>query len=253
MKTTLEFTPSAVLWDFYNTLLVRPGSVLEVLEGVAEAPLHVELGLDQNKLERMFFIIRGLVLDRDKNSCVQPDWQDVWVTALKQVGLVFESETVEKLCRFQIELMNAKWRLQDFVDPLFQELCRKGIPMAIVSNVTGPVDLFEGFLIKRGIRDYFRACVWSAAIGMRKPHRSIFEAALQRLKIPAGKKVVMIGDDEMADVGGAHDLGITAVKIVKDSQKEEPTEADYVVTAGEVHGLFSTVLAKTEGDNTIPR
>jgi HAD superfamily hydrolase (TIGR01549 family) len=243
MKEKLEFTPSAVLWDFYNTLIVPPSSLSEALENVADEPLHIELGLDQNTLERLFFIIRDLVADSGRESPAQPAWQEVWGIALEQIGFVYDRETVEKLCRLQIGFVNARWRLQDFAVPLLKKLRLKGIPMAIVSNVTGPADLFEGFLSSRGIRGYFQWCIWSAELGIRKPHRKIFDAALRNLKLSPSEKIVMIGDDEIADIAGANDLGLTTVKIVSDSKKAEPSEADYRVTAQETLDLFSGILA----------
>lgn len=83
--------------------------------------------------------------------------------------------------------------------------------LAVVSNffVAGaPRELLRG----HGLLHYFDFVVDSAEVGVRKPHRGIFECALARAAPDlAPSDVVMIGDDWDADVQGALALGMRAI------------------------------------------
>jgi len=57
--------------------------------------------------------------------------------------------------------------------------------------------------------------VASAAVGVEKPDRRIFDLALARAGVPA-HRVVHVGDDYEADVLGAQGAGIDAIHLVRD-------------------------------------
>lgn len=73
---------------------------------------------------------------------------------------------------------------------------------------------------------FFSATVYSMDIGHAKPHREIFQAALDALHLPA-HEVLHVGDNERTDVGGALAMGLRAVRLdaVRDSG---PTRAEFV-------------------------
>jgi YjjG family noncanonical pyrimidine nucleotidase len=60
-----------------------------------------------------------------------------------------------------------------------------------------------------GIEPYFDAIIISEKIGANKPSPLIFEAAFEAIDAPgAYEKALMVGDNIIADIGGAKDMGI---------------------------------------------
>lgn len=65
-------------------------------------------------------------------------------------------------------------------------------------------------LVRDKLDVYFGTVVVSSDIGWRKPHRTLFETALERLGIPA-RDALFVGDNFDLDVVGASEAGLTAV------------------------------------------
>ena len=84
----------------------------------------------------------------------------------------------------------------------------EGVPMVVTSNSEGRV---AELLIEVGIRDCFTHVFDSGLLGYGKPDRRIFDDAVRALGVPR-ESVVHIGDSEAADVIGALDAGLCAVR-----------------------------------------
>lgn len=67
-----------------------------------------------------------------------------------------------------------------------------------------------------GFASYFEDCIVSARVGYEKPRREIFEAALSAAGHPS--RALMIGDNPYADILGAHQAGLPAVLVHRDTQ-----------------------------------
>jgi putative hydrolase of the HAD superfamily len=102
---------------------------------------------------------------------------------------------------------NHHFEMYDDVAPVLNELSRRGYILGVISNSHRSLDAF---------RDHFRldrlitAAVSSAEHGFMKPHRSIFEAALDQAGVPAGE-AAMVGDSLKADIEGAVAAGLRGV------------------------------------------
>jgi putative hydrolase of the HAD superfamily len=81
--------------------------------------------------------------------------------------------------------------------------------LGLISNYTYAPVIHAG-LRKLGISKFFNAILISEEVGWRKPHRRIFEAALERLKVTA-EEAVYIGDHPLEDIKGAKDMGMKTV------------------------------------------
>jgi putative hydrolase of the HAD superfamily len=100
-------------------------------------------------------------------------------------------------------------RLLDGVVPALEQLHRRGLRLALVSNSEGTV---EALLDRLDLSRYFHAVVDSWHLGVTKPDPEIFRHALERLGVTAAD-AVMVGDSLKADVGGAMAAGMQAVLI----------------------------------------
>ena len=112
--------------------------------------------------------------------------------------------------------------------PLLRHLRKAKIPIGLVSNVTGPSEIFERDLSEKGLRPYFDVVVWSSRVGVRKPNPEIYQIALERLKLEPSRLIVMIGDHEIADILEVFDTyievyGMNFEKIleIKEKKKKE--------------------------------
>lgn len=87
--------------------------------------------------------------------------------------------------------------------PVLSELRRRGVPVAVVSNVGFDLRaVFAG----HGLHDLVSAYALSYEVGVMKPAPEIFLAACRALGV-APEQALMVGDNPRAD-GGAVDLGI---------------------------------------------
>ena len=87
----------------------------------------------------------------------------------------------------------------------------KGLAVVLVSNTLsrGDAEAREDWR-RFGLSDAIDAIVTSHSIGWQKPHRRIFERALELAGVPADD-AVMVGDRLDADIWGAKRMGMRAV------------------------------------------
>jgi FMN phosphatase YigB (HAD superfamily) len=109
--------------------------------------------------------------------------------------------------------------LLDFPPPLLPDAnetvhrLAERFPLAIVSDTgfaSGAAQ--DELLARQGLRDVFRARIYSMDIGHAKPRREMFEACALALG-RAPDTIVHIGDNERTDVRGALDAGFRAIRL----------------------------------------
>ncbi len=98
------------------------------------------------------------------------------------------------------------------VFPVLDELRSRRIRLGVVTNASQPMSLRDCELREHGLLPYFPECRLAAAdVGYLKPHPRIFHSALERIGV-APEEAVFIGDNPIADVCGALDVGMRAAQ-----------------------------------------
>lgn len=101
--------------------------------------------------------------------------------------------------------------VKEHVAETLHVLASLGYRMGLVSNAAyGPFLTWS--LEKAGLDRYFEQIVVSANVGIRKPRREIFTAALQAMQLAVGE-TVYVGNDYIKDVMGAKLAGLGAIWI----------------------------------------
>ncbi|MGW7447003.1 HAD family hydrolase [Kitasatospora sp. NPDC054795] len=96
----------------------------------------------------------------------------------------------------------ANWRPYPDTAAVLRELRRRGVPVAVVSNIGWDLrPVFRAY----GLAELVDVYVLSYEVGAQKPDPVIFEIACERLGL-APADVLMVGDDRTCD-GGATALG----------------------------------------------
>ena len=102
---------------------------------------------------------------------------------------------------------NHHFEMYDDAAPVLRALQERGLKVGIISNSHRSLDAFCDHFSLRGL---IHASVSSSEHGYMKPHRSIFDAALEKAGVPASA-ALMVGDSLKHDVEGALAAGMTAV------------------------------------------
>lgn len=106
----------------------------------------------------------------------------------------------------------AAWQLAAGAGRLIDDARRRGCRVGVVSNWHAALnDILDGL----GIRPRLDFVLVSADFGWRKPHRAIFERALELAETPP-EGAVHVGDSPHDDVGGALGAGIRPVLMHED-------------------------------------
>lgn len=99
-------------------------------------------------------------------------------------------------------------RLYPHVREALNLLRAKEYPLAVVTDAQSAFARAE--LNKVGLLEYFDPIVVSGDLGYRKPDRRLFQAALDRLGVPA-EQTLFVGNDMHRDVYGARQVGMRTV------------------------------------------
>jgi putative hydrolase of the HAD superfamily len=111
------------------------------------------------------------------------------------------------------------FELYDDVAPALRALDAAGIRIGLISNTHRCLLSFQSHFELQGL---IAAAVSSSEHGVMKPDPSIFRAALEIVRVPAGE-AVMVGDSVKQDVEGALGAGMRAVLLHR-GVGEHPSE-----------------------------
>ncbi|WEK19607.1 MAG: YjjG family noncanonical pyrimidine nucleotidase [Candidatus Pedobacter colombiensis] len=79
-----------------------------------------------------------------------------------------------------------------------------------------------------GLNPYFQNVIISEDVGVNKPHKAIFEYALNKASAKKHESI-MIGDSLEADIRGAQDYGIKAIYF-NPLKKEKPSDVEWQIS-----------------------
>ena len=120
--------------------------------------------------------------------------------------------------------------LAEGVLEVLADLRQRDISMAVICDVgTVPSSHIRVWLDELGVAPFNDAHAFSDEVGVFKPHRAMFDAALSALGVEAGA-AAHVGDIKRTDVQGARAAGMTTVRYrgVRDDP-EDGDEADHVI------------------------
>ena len=125
----------------------------------------------------------------------------------EQLGLD-EDATIRMRAVYNTVLMD-KLRLYDGVEDTLKWL-RDRVKLGLITN--GPSELQRGKIDLLGIEPYFQSIAVGGEVDAHKPDRKIFEHCLSELDVSADE-AICVGDRTEADIVGARDMGIIAIRI----------------------------------------
>jgi HAD superfamily hydrolase (TIGR01662 family) len=101
------------------------------------------------------------------------------------------------------------FELYEDVPDVLRALHAGGVKIGLISNTQRSLSVFQSHF---GLDGLFAVAISSYDHGYMKPHRSIFERALQQVSARPDE-AVMVGDSLAHDIAGARNLGMRAVLV----------------------------------------
>ncbi len=121
--------------------------------------------------------------------------------------------------------VNHHFELYDDVAPVMAELRARGMRVGLISNSHRSLDAFREHF---SLTDFISVSVSGAEHGYMKPHRSIFDRALERAGVKA-EATMMVGDSFRHDIAGALGAGWRAVLLNRSGERPAHVPADLPV------------------------
>ena len=117
--------------------------------------------------------------------------------------------------------VNHHFEMYDDVAPALEALQKRGLIVGVISNSHRSLDAFREHF---SLGSIITVSVSGAEHGYMKPHRSIFDAALDRAKVKASE-TMMVGDSFKHDIEGALNAGWRAVLLRRSGERPEAAPA----------------------------
>ena len=145
-----------------------------------------------------------------------PHMPSILMLTLKELGVAVDLLDEEEVIRaYDWNVVPGTVVFPD-VPPLLDLLQTNNIKLGIVTNASQPMAMRDCELEAHGLIDYFPECRLSAAdAGYLKPDARIFTCALERLGT-SPEETIFIGDNPIADIVGAREVGMRAVLRITD-------------------------------------
>ncbi|MGH2399511.1 MAG: HAD family hydrolase [bacterium] len=153
------------------------------------------------------------------------------VTAGQAIGAVLASYNLPITSPLLVDAERAFFTFElESVRPLpgavevLRQLHGSGLRIALISNASS--DYFVHDCCRRlRFAPYLEPIVSSAAVGWVKPDRRIFQAVLDRWRVPP-EAVVMIGDNLEADIAGAQIADMRSILVTMIHSPNAPTSSE---------------------------
>jgi putative hydrolase of the HAD superfamily len=126
---------------------------------------------------------------------------------------------IEVSLKHMYSISQEHWELEADAIETLQWLQGKGYRLGIISNASDSNDV-NSLLQKHKLNPFFEQILISAEMGIRKPHPSIFKAALDHFSVSANQ-ALMVGDTLSMDIQGAKNVGLYTAWISRRSDLKQ--------------------------------
>jgi len=215
-------TIRAVLFDLDNTLW-RPETTPDweyITRLQSEAVAGLFERMDMGHLDRLRLIPdfweRFGAMRKDEDDRLEEVYEQLGATALcstlQDDGCFCSGEDAQVILEAlnTVPLREFNVRLLPDAERTLGVLAATGLSLGVVSNRPMTAVQLRSNLLDLGLPDVFGAILTSLDFGYRKPHPSIFQAALEALDTEA-REAAFVGDMLEIDVLPALALGMTAI------------------------------------------
>ena len=233
---------TCLLFDADNTLLDFDAAERKAL---AETLLHYELPHDEAALDTYHQVNRRLwdslakgELNKNKLFSVR------FGQYLKAMGLPDNGKTREMNEFYEAQLATHADTLPGALTAL-DELAEVAT-LAVVSN--GAYKVQNARITDSGIARYLDGVYISEKVGASKPAAKIFDAALRDLGLTDRSRVLVVGDDLLADIRGGQAAGLDTCWVNLDG-RENDTGIQPKYTVGSYEALYHIVMEPEELEN----
>tara|TARA_B100000686_G_C16757742_1_gene956637 strand:- start:702 stop:1439 length:738 start_codon:yes stop_codon:yes gene_type:complete len=176
----------------------------------------------------LFYEMIDLSLETHREAC----FEHVLKYFLIKLGIFgSESNYVEELLEvYYKSIYESRIVYQDTI-PALEALKTTRTRLGIISNTTNPGFMKDWERRQMGLDDFFELSIYSSEVPYRKPHQSIFNLAVYRMKLEP-EEILFVGDNLQADVGGAQGAGMYAVWLNRSGQRNPGNiKPDYEITS----------------------
>ena len=144
-----------------------------------------------------------------------------------------EDFSLKKLLEIYYMEVYSERKLYPEVISVLNSLKSIGVRMGVVSNTTNPRFMKENEMKAAGLEPFFDFAIYSSDTPYRKPHPSIFQLAIESLKLKP-EEILFVGDNIRLDIVGAQNVGMKSAWINRERKTNSiDGEPDY-----ELHSLI---------------
>jgi HAD superfamily hydrolase (TIGR01549 family) len=201
----------AVLFDMGGTLVDYPLPSWPVAIGQCLEGVYGHLVKPEKDLPPAAAIVPHVGSARDRRVPAGRDTATAHraTLALRRMIGSLSGRTLPRMAEACARTLVAKARRFEDALPTVRLLESRGYRLGIVSNTPWgtPEYMWENQINRFGLAGHFGVSVFSSGIGFKKPDSRIFQAALDRLGVPAAR-ALFVGDDPQADIIGASRMGM---------------------------------------------
>lgn len=213
-------TPRAIFFDVDFTL-IYPGPTFQG-EGYARFCADAGITVDASRFDQAV-AAASFILDEVEEQVYDPNlFVHYTATIIEHMGgrgaeVIRVAERI-----YEQWASNHHFEIYEDVEPVLTTLAADGYVLGAISNSHRSLEAFtQHFRLDALIG----TTISSAEHGFMKPHRSIFETALQRAKVRAAD-AVMVGDSLKADIEGARAAGMRGVLLRRSGEHPPSLPAD---------------------------
>ena len=128
-----------------------------------------------------------------------------------------EDFSLKKLLEIYYMEVYSERKLYPEVISVLNSLKSIGVRMGVVSNTTNPRFMKENEMKAAGLEPFFDFAIYSSDTPYRKPHPSIFQLAIESLKLKP-EEILFVGDNLRLDIVGAQNVGMKSAWINRERQ-----------------------------------
>jgi putative hydrolase of the HAD superfamily len=230
----------AVLFDYGHTLisfvpaednlLACYGQVVQILEANAIRQVPAAEQMVEEVARRVERLVRESYARQELDEV---DVVELFDGSLRNLGVLLDRAGVRRIAEMEHRALLSGLTIEPQNLDVLRRLRGRGLKIGLVSNAHFLPDLMREDISRLGIAELVDDAVFSAEIGVRKPHPVIFDKVLNAVGVRAAE-AIFVGDRLHDDIGGAQKVGMRGVLTRQFRQEEidgQPVRPDHVIEA----------------------